>query len=286
MSERTRLGLCSDGRDLFYDRRKYLFFLGRDVATYAEVKGIEDAGKISWRALEQRDWFNRIDPAELATCAERALTEGNLEGLTPEERVQADAARDDSVLAGKIVDADPVLVQAVADRLVQEGYLSAGDASDGERNELAEMDLPKGMEALSQMERHEGSNRKATPAEKCLMRKILKNNEKEKVRREREEEAAEKRGEEPSGDGDGPSSGDEEKDSARAGGPSGKREARRGKRDRTEPEPARQQAETPEYSGESLTDQMRSLGLNPDGSPKRRFHRAGSDLADLSRGHP
>lgn len=180
-----RLGTCADGSALTYDPGLYEFRLDRMVTPYENIRELDDAGHIHWHALEQRDWFIRIDAADLARCRSKALArrgQSAYEGMTPEERVQADAARDDSVLAGKIVEADPSLVAAVALQLEEQGLLGGGS---GHRNPLAAVDLPRGMEALSQFERSQGGQRKMTAAEKRLMRKIIKNDDKEKARREK-----------------------------------------------------------------------------------------------------
>ena len=213
---KTQLGICADGRALSYDAALYEFALGSEPAALAEVRALDARAKVNWRAGELRDWFARIDGADLAACHERALAERNAvdyDKLTPEQRVQADAAHDDSVLAGKIVDADPALVHAVANQLIEQGLLNEamrasaaggaatggvaasgaaagdGEGEDGEGGEdfnpLAVMDLPRGMEPLSQLERAKGANRKMTRSEERLMRKILKNDDKAKEKRER-----------------------------------------------------------------------------------------------------
>ena len=183
-----QLGFCIDGRALTYDVRLYEFRLARELVTLDEVRELDAHAHIRWLAPEQRDWFRRINPRDLEACSRRALARvGNSRyaDMTPEERVQADAARDDSVLAGKIVDADPALVQAVAAKLEEQGLLGQVASSVVNSNPLASANLPKGMEALSQMERHHGGDRKMTAAEKRLMKKILKNDDKEKARREK-----------------------------------------------------------------------------------------------------
>ena len=183
-----QLGTCIDGRALTYDTRLYEFRLARELVSLQDLRALDAHAHIRWAAPEQRDWFRRIKAADLDACNRRALARtgsSRYAGMTPEERVQADAARDDSVLAGKIVDADPVLVQAVAAKLEEQGLLGAGFMQTGPVNPLASANLPKGMEALSQMERHHGADRKMTAAEKRLMKKILKNDDKEKARREK-----------------------------------------------------------------------------------------------------
>ncbi len=185
-----QLGTCVDGRALTYDVTLYEFRLARELVMFDDVRDLDANGHIRWCAPEQRDWFRRINPVDLAACNRNALARtGNSRyaNMTPEERVQADAARDDSVLAGKIVDADPALVQAVVAQLEEQGLLGGmmmpGQAA--QFNPLAAANLPKGMEALSQFERHAGADRKMTSAEKRLMKKILKNDDKEKARREK-----------------------------------------------------------------------------------------------------
>ena len=176
----VRLGTTREGLALSYDTRRYEFALDDRPAGLEELRALDADGLIDWLASEQRDWFRRVEPAALSACQARALAEAADGELSPEERVRADAARDDGILAGKIVDADPALVQAVADALTRGGF-SAELA-----NPLAQLELPKGMEALSQFERAEGSRRKMTPDEERLMRKILKNDDRQKGRREQE----------------------------------------------------------------------------------------------------
>ena len=184
-----QLGTCIDGRALTYDAALYEFRLARELVSLEEVRDLDAHAHIRWLAPEQRDWLRRINARDFAACNHRALAhagDGRYANMTPEERVQADAARDDSVLAGKIVDADPALVQAVAAKLEEQGLL--GQVMPGQPmayNPLAAANLPKGMEALSQFERHQGADRKMTSAEKRPMKKILKNDDKEKARREK-----------------------------------------------------------------------------------------------------
>ena len=198
-----QLGTCKDGRILSYDASLYEFYLADKVATLDEVRALDRHAHIHWRANEMRDWLARINADDLVACHERAFIERNAvsyDKLSAEERVQADAARDDSVLAGKIVEADPALVHAVANQLIEEGLLketaqvpaSGSMPAEGEEgfNPLATMDLPRGMESLSQLERAKGPNRKMTRSEERLMRKILKNDDKEKERREKRATAA------------------------------------------------------------------------------------------------
>lgn len=174
------LGTISDGRPLFYDAALYEFRLDRAPVSLAEVRGLDDAGHIAWLAPEQRDWMRRIDTDDLDCCNRDALGRRGADYglLSPEEQVQADAKRDDSVLAGKIVDADPALVAAVADALGQRGVAVASAAAAGPSAEL-----PEGMEPLAQLQKQPG--RAMTPLEHFLMRRILKNDDREKRRRER-----------------------------------------------------------------------------------------------------
>ena len=188
------LGTCKDGRLLSYDASLYEFALASTVVTLSDVRALDDRALIHWRANELRDWFSRVDEADLAACHERALNERNAasyDELSAEQRVLADAARDDSILAGKIVDADPALVHAVANQLIEEGLLAPSSqvrsAEGADVNPLAVMDLPRGMEPLSQLERAKGPNRKMTRSEARLMCKILKNDDKAKEKRERHE---------------------------------------------------------------------------------------------------
>ena len=178
------LGTLADGRELSYDAALYEFRAGRSLATYAEVAALDRAGRIRWLALEQRDWFWRIDAADLDRCNRAALARHGsaAEGLSAEEQVLADAKRDDSVLAGKIVDANPVLVQAVAAALEEQGLVGAAAAQPA-------VALPQGMEALGQLQGQQG--RKMTVMEHFLMRQILKADDKAKVKREKEEDALE-----------------------------------------------------------------------------------------------
>lgn len=179
------LGTISDGRRLSYDATLYEFRIERELATYAELLALDRRGHVRWAAPEQRDWFRRLDPALLDRCNRRALrTHGNGYGaLTAEEQVQADAKRDDSVLAGKIVEADPALVHAVALSLEEQGLLGGGS---GQQTVIG---MPEGMEALSQLQKQRG--RKMTVMEHFLMRQILKNDDKEKARRQKQAEALE-----------------------------------------------------------------------------------------------
>lgn len=195
-----KLGMCADGRALTYDASLYEFSLAGKPAELEEVRALDARAQVRWRAIELRDWFTRINAADLAACHERAVAERygvEYDKLSAEERVLADAARDDSVLAGKIVDADPALVHAVANQLIEEGLLAqaaptamaGGDAANADANPLATMQLPRGMEPLSQLERakaEQGERRKMTRAEARLMKKILKNDDKAKAKRERQ----------------------------------------------------------------------------------------------------
>lgn len=184
------LGTISDGRPLFYDATLYEFRLDRAVATLGEVRELDEAGHILWLAPEQRDWMRRINGADLDRCNREALGRHGMEydQLSPEEQVQADAKRDDSVLAGRLVDADPALVAAVADALEQRGFApSAAPDAPGATAAV----LPEGMEALAQLQKQEG--RKMTVLEHYLMRRILKNDDRQKARRERAEEAVQEK---------------------------------------------------------------------------------------------
>ena len=176
------LATCVDGRTLLYDATLYEFRLERDLVSYADVSALDKHAHLHWNAPEQRDWFRKINPADLDRCNRRALNRhGNgFSGLSPEEQVQADAKRDDSVLAGKIVDADPALVRAVADALEEQGLLGRGGGAP-----QTVIGMPAGMESLSQLQKQEG--RKMTMMEHYLMRQILKNDDKEKSRREKRE---------------------------------------------------------------------------------------------------
>lgn len=176
------LGALADGRALRYDATLYEFRVDRTVVTYRDVVALDQAGHVQWQAAEQRDWLYRINPADLDRCNREALgRHGNgYEGLSPEEQVQRDARRDDSVLAGKIVEADPALVRAVADALEQEGLLRAGAP------EEPAVVLPEGMEALAQVQKQPG--RSMTVMERYLMHRILKHDDRQKARREKAEE--------------------------------------------------------------------------------------------------
>ncbi|MDO4503504.1 MAG: hypothetical protein Q4D06_10095 [Coriobacteriia bacterium] len=183
-----QLGTIVDGRELYYDASLYEFRVARNVVTYQEVQELDRHAHVNWLAPEQKDWFRRINPVDLDRCNRRALDRhGNgYEGLSPEEQVQADAKRNDSILAGKIVDADPALVQAVIAEMEKQGVFAqaAVDAGAQAVNPLATMELPRGMEELSQLAKHE--KRQMTPLEGILMRRILKNSDKAKLKREKE----------------------------------------------------------------------------------------------------
>ncbi len=177
------LGSTSEGRQLFYDAALYEFRIGRSLASYGEVRALDAAAQISWGAPEQRDWFYHIDLAMLDRCNREALaSHGDAdEGMSVQEQVIAHAKRDDSVLAGRIVEADPALVQAVALALEQQGLLGQQVAPQ------MHVEMPQGMEPLAQVQRQPG--RKMTVLEHVLMRQILKNDDKAKAKREREEDA-------------------------------------------------------------------------------------------------
>ena len=211
------LGWCLDKGQLTYDAVRFEFSIAGERTSYESVIDLDDRALIRWRAMEQRDWMRRLDADLLRTCHENALLErasSSGRNLSPSEQVLADAARDDGVLAGAIVEADPALVQAVADELQKRGMALAGsmrqqhsqqspDGPDpspkagdlrisrsgaedsGTGNPLAQMDLPRGMEALSQMERAQPDRRDMTYSEKRLMKKILRNDDKAKAKRER-----------------------------------------------------------------------------------------------------
>ena len=178
------LATCVDGRALYYDATLYEFRLERDLVSYADVLELDNHAHLAWYAPEQRDWFRKINPADLDRCNRRALNRhGNgFEQLSPEEQVLADAKRNDSVLAGKIVEADPALVRAVAEALEEQGLV--GRATAGMPQMV--IGMPQGMEALSQLQKQEG--RKMTVGEHFLMRQILKNDDKEKAKREKFEQ--------------------------------------------------------------------------------------------------
>lgn len=178
------LGTTGNGRRLAYDPVLYEFRLEREQLGYAELQALDRRGCVRWAAPEQRDWFRRLDAAQLERCNRRAL---QLHGsgqaaLTPEEQVLADARRDDSVLAGKIVEADPALVHAVALSLEEQGLL-------GGQGQQPVIGMLQGMEALSQLQKQPG--RKMTVMEHFLMRQILKNEDKEKARQQKAQESQE-----------------------------------------------------------------------------------------------
>lgn len=184
-----RLGVCSDGCDLSYDATLYEFRHEREVIFYADVLEMDRRGLVRWMAPEQRDWFHHINPTDLDACNRRALSRhgGGFERLSAAEQVALDAKRNDSVLEGKIVEADPAVVHAVVEELRQSGMLEhVGTASP-----YAGTVLPDGMESLSQLQRQPG--RKMTMTEHYLMRKILKNDDKEKARREKHLAAVEQK---------------------------------------------------------------------------------------------
>ncbi len=179
------LGSTRDGTQLFYDAALYEFRLGRKLVEYSEVRALDLEARIAWGAPEQRDWFYRIDLAVLDRCNREALqNHGDADyGLTPQDQVAAHAKRDDSILTGKIVEADPSLVQAVALALEDQGLLG--------QQALPQMavSMPAGMESLAQLQRQ--PQRKMTVLEHVLMRQILKNDDKAKAKREREQDAVE-----------------------------------------------------------------------------------------------
>ncbi len=184
-----RLGVCSDGCDLNYDATLYEFRHEREVISYEDVLEMDQRGLVRWMASEQRDWFHHINPVDLDTCNRRALSRhgGGFERLSAAEQVALDAKRNDSVLEGKIVEADPAVVHAVLEELRQSGMLEhVGTASP-----YAGAVMPDGMESLSQLQRQPG--RKMTMTEHYLMRKILKNDDKEKARREKQFAAIEQK---------------------------------------------------------------------------------------------
>lgn len=192
------LGITSRGKVVSYDERLYEFRLDNEMVEHSTIQEIDDAAGISWFYLEQRDWFKKLDDELLGQARKRVLSsEGGdiYEGMTPEERVHADSLRDDSILAGKIVEADPALVHAVVQAIEAEGLMSAASSGAPAGNPLARASLPKGMEALSQMERAHGDERAMTRAEKLLMKRILKNDDKEKRRREKHAEKLLEKGE-------------------------------------------------------------------------------------------
>ncbi len=186
-----RLGEVFGRGELSYDVGLYEFRIAGTVVELEELRDLDARADVWWVAAEQRDWFRAIDADDLAACNARALRafgrgvyDPATDTRTPYERVRDDAKRDDSILEGRVVDADPVLVQAVADALEQRGLGGGGTAP------AAGYVLPQGMEALSQLQRQEG--RKMTMLEHFLMRQILKNDDKEKVRREKEAASIEK----------------------------------------------------------------------------------------------
>lgn len=186
----VRLGRCGDGRALHYDSAAYRFYLGDRRVSYDEIAALDRRGEVAWLAGEQRDWFNRIDRADLDACAaaacDRALA---ADALDPYEQVRRDARRDDSVLEGRLVDVDDALVRAVIDRLEIEGALARGsDSAETTESPLAAAVLPEGMEPLGQVVKREG--RSATALERVLARCIMRNDDKAKARRERRERKA------------------------------------------------------------------------------------------------
>lgn len=186
----VQLGRCSDGRALRYDGTAYRFYLGGCETSYDEIAALDRLGRVTWLAGEQRDWFNRINRADLDACARKAADWASSEGsLDPSEQVRLDARRDDGILEGRLVDADDALVRAVIDRLEAEGALGGSAAAAASLdNPLASMDLPDGMESLGQVVKREG--RPMTALEHVLMRRIMRNDDKAKARRERRERKA------------------------------------------------------------------------------------------------
>ncbi len=198
---RRAIGTTRGGKVLSYNERLYEFMLDQDVVELRAVQELDCAGYINWFYLEHRDWFKKLDCEVFTQAHLKALSESDdlYGGMTPEERVRADAARNDSILAGKIVDADPALVHAVVHAIESKGLLASNQTHEAS-NPLAQANLPKGMEALSQLERAYGDDRKMTFAEKQLMKRILKNDDKEKRRREKQVEKLEQKAEGESAD--------------------------------------------------------------------------------------
>jgi hypothetical protein len=202
------LGKLKSGRVLNYDEARYEFYLDNHIILHSDLRALDSQAQILWAAPEQRDWFKKIDAVTLKSCQARALASQNAEGVTSaHDQVLRDAARDDSVLAGKIVDASPVLVEAVASALEARGFAGAGakatvaagagtvpnqagaPGAEAEVAAAAAVQLPEGMEAAGQLIRQPG--RRMTITERYLLRKILKDDDKQKARREKEAQALE-----------------------------------------------------------------------------------------------
>ena len=60
-----QLGICVDGRTLTYDARLYEFRLARELVSLQDLRALDAHAHIRWAALEQRDWFRRINASDL-----------------------------------------------------------------------------------------------------------------------------------------------------------------------------------------------------------------------------
>lgn len=189
----VQLGQCEDGKRLLYDRATYQFFVGARPLEYEDVARLDAQGRVNWFALEQRDWFYRIDRDALRDRAEAARADAQ-EGDAgdPFEQVRRDARRNDSILEGRLAEANDALVRAVADKLEAQGLTLPATERVASENPLAIQELPDGMEPLKQVVKQEG--RSMTFLERVLMRRIIKNDDKAKVRRERRGQRQAERG--------------------------------------------------------------------------------------------
>ena len=101
------LGKCPDGRTIEYDVRSYEFTLGGSEVTLERLIELDDRGVIRWLAMEQRDWFRKIDAQELAHCQEharRGSIDPNWNDLEWEDTGSATSAGMDIPLSGHVVD--------------------------------------------------------------------------------------------------------------------------------------------------------------------------------------
>lgn len=117
------LGTCADGRDLTYCERFFEFQLDGDFAELSEVRALDRQGLIHWRHMEQRDWFNRIDPVALEYSYEKAHAALDSESshLSPENWIRHHVRRDNSYLHGRIIE-DETPAPSDSGESAEEGY--------------------------------------------------------------------------------------------------------------------------------------------------------------------
>lgn len=83
------IGTLDDGRNLEYDQGVYQFSFSGIPATFAEVRDLSDAGRISWAMDEQRSWFDSLDEDVFMRAHDEAVS-ARTEQL---QRQMADAAQ-------------------------------------------------------------------------------------------------------------------------------------------------------------------------------------------------